>query len=51
MKFSITTANSTQFVLGILMLIGAVVIPALIVLIWVLAFKKSAVVAVAANPA
>jgi hypothetical protein len=40
MKFSITTADSTQFTLGILMLVGAVIIPALLVLIWALAFKK-----------
>ena len=41
MKFSITTANTTQFVMGILMLVGAVVIPALAGLIWILFFRKN----------
>jgi hypothetical protein len=41
MKFSITTANTTQFVMGILMLVGAVAIPALAGLIWILFFRKN----------
>ncbi|HUE37006.1 MAG TPA: hypothetical protein VMO20_06420 [Candidatus Acidoferrum sp.] len=41
MKFSINTADTTHFWLGILMLVGAAVIPALIILAWVLLFKKN----------
>ena len=41
MKFSLTTADSTQFSIGILLLVGAVVIPALGVLAWALLFKKN----------
>jgi len=41
MKFSLTTADTTQFAIGILMLVGAVVFPAFGVLIWALVFRKN----------
>lgn len=41
MKFSLTTADSSQFQLGILMLVGAVVLPAVGVLLWAVLFKKN----------
>jgi hypothetical protein len=41
MKFSLTTADTSQFVVGILMLVGAVVLPAFGVLTWALVFRKS----------
>ena len=41
MKFSLTTADTTQFSIGILMLVGAVVLPAFGVLVWALVFRKN----------
>jgi hypothetical protein len=41
MKFSITTANTGQFATGILLLVGAVAIPALLGLVWILFFRKN----------
>jgi hypothetical protein len=40
MKLSLTTADTSQFVMGILMLVGAVLVPALLVLVWALVFRR-----------
>jgi len=41
MKLSITTDDPSQFGLGIFMLVAAVVLPSLLILAWIILFKKT----------